>query len=118
MSRKPCPFANESCKYWDRPVPPELKRRYGQENGCFSDLDHIVPRRLGTTALSQFYITQVPENKQQLCRAEHDMKTQLGDAPLPSEEYMRGAIVAAEALGEVALSQTQRRKIYNPAEVA
>lgn len=111
MSRKPCPNANENCKYWGQAPPPEL-RRLGQENGCYSDHDHIVPRRLGCTALAAFYILHVPENQQQLCRAEHDIKTALGDAPLPSEEYMRDAIVLAEALGQVAITQNQRRKMF------
>lgn len=117
MSRKPCPFANESCKYFNRPAPPEL-RRQGQENGCFSDLDHIVPRRLGTTALSHFYIYNLPENKQQLCRAEHEEKSSHGDEPLPTDEYMRERIAAAEALGTVALTENQRRKIYGSPEAA
>lgn len=117
MSRKPCEQANPNCKYWGRPAPPELKRR-GQENGCYSDLDHIVPRRLGCYALAAFYITQVPENKQQLCRAEHDLKTAMGDEPLPTDEYMREAIREAEEAGLVSMSANQRRKLFPMQEVA
>ncbi len=115
MSRKPCPFANEQCKYWNRPAPPELKRE--QDHGCFADHDHIVPQRLGTTALAACYIKQHPENQQQLCRELHDAKTSNGDAPLPSDEYMLRRITEAEALGHITLSQTQRRKILGDALV-
>lgn len=91
-----CPNRNPGCKYY--------------EKGCFADTDHIVPRRLGGCALSRTYI-ELPDNKQQLCRAEHERKSRSGDAPLPSREHMREAIFAAEALGTIRLSKNKRRKI-------
>lgn len=109
MSRKPCPNANEHCKYFFRPVNKQM-REQGFENGCFSDLDHIVPQRLGKTALAKAYIN-LPMNHQQLCRVEHEEKTEDGDEPLPTIESMIGALATAEAEGVVRISKNLRRQL-------
>lgn len=106
MAYKPCPFANEGCKYWDRKTPGPLRGE--QKHGCYSDLDHIVPQRLGTTALNQAYI-QLSVNKQQLCRRLHDEKTAAGDEPLPPIEDMIDAVNAAADAGEVHPNAQLRR---------
>lgn len=93
-----CPNPDPTCKWAER-------------GGCFSDTDHIVPRRLATTALSAAYI-DLQENKQQLCRREHEDKTAAGDEPLPDTETMRQAIVKAQALGELALGRRKMKAVY------
>lgn len=109
MAYGECPFANEQCKYWDRKTPGPLRKT--QEHGCYSDLDHIVPQRLGYTALNSTYI-QLAVNKQQLCRRLHDEKTANGDEPLPPEEDMISAVRDAEANGEIIVNK-QLRRIMN-----
>lgn len=93
-----CPAPQEGCKY------AELR-------GCFSDTDHIVPRRLATTALSGTYI-ELQANKQQLCRREHDEKTAAGDEPLPEVAEMREAIVLAHAMGEISMGRRKMKAVY------
>jgi hypothetical protein len=92
-----CPNPQPFCKYADR--------------GCFSDTDHIVPQRLATTALNAAYI-DLPENKQQLCRREHDTKTRAGDEPLPDVETMREAVVRAHAVGAIAMGRRRMKSVY------
>lgn len=97
MSRGECPTPREACPYYDRTPPPELR---GQEFGCFSDLDHLVPQRLakglGKTSLIRQYIYH-PVNLSQTCRWEHEMKNKQGDRLLPSEEVMLQEIAEYEA---------------------
>lgn len=90
---------------------PKPECRYNQLGGCFSDTDHIVPRRLATTALNGVYI-ELPDNKQQICRDEHDQKTFEGDEPLPDVQTMRDAIFAAQSLGVVSLSRRKMKAVY------
>lgn len=108
MSIKPCPFSNEGCKYWDRRPPAPLRGR--QREGCFSDLDHIVPRRLGTTALLKQFV-DLPGNKQQLCRSIHDEKTNSGDEPMPDMDTVKETIRAAAEAGAVKLSHAILRLV-------
>lgn len=91
-----CPNPRPDCKYYDK--------------GCFSDTDHIVPRRLGKCALSKAYIN-LPENKQQMCRSEHDEKSKQGDEPLPTRTEMRQAVLAAHILGTIQLSNGNRKRM-------
>ena len=101
---KECPFANEECKYFDK-----APRVMGAENGCYSDLDHIVPKRLANTALASLYINS-PDNKQQLCRDIHDEKTKEGDEPLPSREEMRDSLRNQIGRGAVRISKSQKKQ--------
>lgn len=106
MSYGECPFANESCKYFERsPVPGGNK-----ENGCFSDLDHKVPKRLATTALARAFIYS-PENLQQLCRSEHDEKCKEGDDPLPDRETMKERVLAQMKIGRISVSRSLVKEI-------
>lgn len=90
---------------------PQAECKWAERGGCFSDTDHIVPRRLATTALAATYI-ELQANKQQLCRREHEEKTAAGDEPLPDVETMRQAIVRAQAMGEVALGRRKMKAVY------
>lgn len=85
--------------------------KYAERGGCFSDTDHIVPRRLGTSALAATFI-ELQSNKQQLCRREHEEKTAQGDEPLPEREVMKQAIVRAHAMGEIALGRSKFKQIF------
>lgn len=87
---------------------------YAAREGCFSDTDHIVPKRLAKTTLAAVYV-ELPANKQQICRREHDEKTRNGDEPLPSRETMRTAIEIAQELGQIALSKRKRKAIFGNA---
>lgn len=97
MARSECPDPNkEGCPWQFR------------EGGCFADTDHIIPRFVGrqqpTRAmrrLARLFIV-LPENKQQLCRYEHDQKCHeemVAPPELPPADEMRRAIVA-HALGQ------------------
>lgn len=108
MTIRPCPKPSPDCPYFDRKAPSPLRGK--QEHGCFEDKDHIVPQRLGTTALAKAYI-DLPENKQQMCRWEHEKKTARGDEPLPSEEYMFNRVADAAMRGAIQLSKTKREKL-------
>lgn len=85
--------------------------KYAERGGCFSDTDHIVPRRLATTALTSIFI-ELQSNKQQLCRREHEEKTTRGDEPLPDRETMRQEVVRAQAMGEIALGRNKMKQIF------
>lgn len=85
--------------------------KYAERGGCFSDTDHIVPRRLATTALTLIFI-ELQSNKQQLCRREHEEKTAQGDEPLPDRETMRQEVVRAQAMGEIALGRNKMKQIF------
>lgn len=79
-----CQNAHAGCPYYQRR--PRGPLRGKQYNGCFSDTDHTVPQRLarraGATALERAYIYS-EVNLVQMCRNEHDAKTEQGDQPLP-----------------------------------
>lgn len=105
MSAEVCPLSNETCPWFSRP--PQVK---GAENGCFSDTDHIVPQRLATTALASLYIHS-RENKQQICRSEHDEKTAQGDEPLPDRSIMLNRIMAQVASGDLVISRSIKRRL-------
>jgi len=104
MSFGECEFRNEACPYYKRPI------KKGNESGCFSDRDHIVPQRLAQTGLATLYIYS-PENYQQLCRLEHDKKTLEGDEPLPDQDYMKERIVAQIALGKLIVSGEIKKRL-------
>lgn len=84
---------------------------YAARGGCFSDTDHIVPKRLAETTLAAVFI-ELPSNKQQLCRWDHEQKTASGDEPLPERHVMREAIETAVQLGEIALSRRKHKAIF------
>lgn len=92
-----CPNSTPECKYFPN---------------CFSDVDHVVPRRLmneaGATAMLGVYINH-PVNKQQMCRREHDEKTHTEDpfAIAPPDLEMAQAVDNHPAL----ISRTHRKII-------
>lgn len=96
MAYEACPNPREDCPYYDRRAPKKL--RGTQSHGCFSDLDHVVPKRLikqyRKTAIGKLvrdYINN-PVNHEQLCRWDHDEKTANGDEPLPPVDEMKRAL--------------------------
>lgn len=102
MSYGECPSPREDCKY-----APE----------CFSDSDHIIPRRLGDTALKRVYLN-LPQFREQVCRREHEERNDrhnqgdLSDIPsFPSEERMRDEIIAAVARGDISLSKSMQKRL-------
>lgn len=109
MAIESCPNPLEACPWFTRKTPDALRGQ--QEHGCHSNQDHIVPRRLAQTALASVYIFNHPENTQQLCAWEHDKKTADGDEPLPTEDYMKQAIIESIISGEMTLSKNKRKKL-------
>lgn len=102
MAIEGCPNPQPDCKY-----APE----------CFSDNDHIIPQRLGTTALRRTYL-ELPQFQQQLCRRLHDERNArhaAGDTsdipPFPTDNVMRAVILDAVEDGVVSLSRTKERKL-------
>ena len=102
MSRESCPSPQEDCKY-----APE----------CFSDRDHLIPQRLGTTALKRIYLS-LPHLSQQICRREHDERNarhdrgDTSDIPrFPSNEAMRNAILSSVEAGDIVLSKRQEKRL-------
>jgi hypothetical protein len=102
MSIEKCPNPQPDCKYFPN---------------CFSDKDHLIPQRLGTTALKRAYLN-LPQFQEQICRREHDERNarhNRGDTsdipPFPTENHMRAEIMDAVELGVVSLSKALEKKI-------
>jgi hypothetical protein len=87
----------EGCPYAER------------KGGCFSDEDHIYPRRLGKTALENLFI-QI--NTQQICRWEHEKKSKKEAEELPSREIIKEAVAQAIMNGEIYISECKLEKIF------
>jgi hypothetical protein len=81
MSRRACEGENPECPYF--------------EEGCYSDLHHLYwPSPDYNDTISNKF-RELPENKQQTCRDEHDQIHE-GEPPAkPSYEVMEHAIVAS-----------------------
>jgi len=99
-----CPTPNQACPYYLRPP-----RTPSAEHGCFSDTDHIVPQRLANTVLEKLFIYS-PENKQQICRSEHEDKTFSGDEALPDREEMLERVRRQIKAGGLVVRRTIKRK--------
>ena len=95
MSIMPCPEASENCIYWNRPTPPELVGQ--QEHGCKSDIHHIYGRaRAREMGHIAYRFALLPENTEQICRAEHDEITYTNTYPdFPPTQIMLNAIEQA-----------------------
>ena len=102
MSIEQCPNPKPDCKY-----APE----------CFSDNDHLIPQRLGETALKRAYLN-LPQFQEQVCRQEHDERNARHNAgdlsdipPFPSDNQMRAAILDAVESGDMSISRTQEKRL-------
>lgn len=90
MSYEVCPNANEACRF------------YNTEEGCRSNTHHAYyPRRAYRTVIEKAF-RELPDNKEQLCMAEHLDKHATERPPQkPPREVMIQAIAAA------AINQTE-----------
>lgn len=102
MAYGECPIKQPDCRYY-----PE----------CFSDNDHLIPQRLGKTALQKAYLN-LPQFQIQLCRRLHDERNarhNAGDTsdipPFPSDNVMRAVILDAVESGEIFLSRSKEKKL-------
>ncbi len=91
MSYGRCPYANESCKYWNAK---EVVK--GQNNGCRSNEHHIYKRQeailLGKTAVE---FASLPRNRIQICQADHEaIEAEWGWPEFPPKEVMERIIKA------------------------
>lgn len=75
--RGECPNQNPECKYFP---------------DCFSDTDHIYGRARGLSRIARRF-TELPENKRQICRSEHDeINATYVHLPLPDLDFMKEAL--------------------------
>ncbi len=90
MSYEPCPNANEACRF------------YETELGCVTNEHHLYwPKKRYTTPLQREF-RALPENREQLCMAEHREKHATERPPaMPDRETMLRAI-GSRMIGEVA----------------
>ena len=77
MSKGACPNPRPECRYSPK---------------CYSDLHHIFGRGKGMGKLAMAFC-ELPENKEQICRREHDeINATYVHLPLPDIEFMKNAI--------------------------
>lgn len=88
MSFEACPGANEDCKYFDT------------ERGCYQDEHHLYyPRKRYKSSVEKAF-RQLPENREMLCRAEHDEIH--ATEPIP---HKPSRVEMVQALANVALQE-------------
>jgi len=83
----------------------------------FSDNDHIVPQRYRKVSwLLNKYIS-TPDNQQQLCRWEHEQKTESAAELLencqPEESFMVDAVRRAYEAGKVPMNRQDLTRLHN-----
>lgn len=100
MTRGGCPEPRPECPYSERP------------EGCFSDLHHLYFPRLDYRDIMSAEFRELPENKQQICRWEHEQR-HASEQPLekPTREEMLGRIATALESGNIHLSKNKLRKL-------
>jgi len=98
--RGECPVPRPECPYANRP------------EGCFSDTDHLYYPEVDYRDIIGQEFRELPENKQQKCRWEHDLR-HTNEAPpeRPDRQYMLGRIATAYADGQISLSKRKLRKL-------
>lgn len=108
MSIKPCPHPQEGCPYFNHEPPPQLK---GQEHGCYSDVDHLVPKRFKKLGWLVGLYIETPTNKVQTCRWWHEDKTERETTNLiPPTEFMVESVLHAYDSGAIALNNDDLRR--------
>lgn len=93
MSRKECYNENQECPYY--------------EEGCYSDLHHSYWPSTDYTGPIENKFRELPENKVQTCRDEHDEIHANEPPQKPSLEVMEHALIASG----VHLSRRVRRAL-------
>lgn len=108
MSRGACPTPESGrtgCPVANRP------------NGCYSDIDHVVPQRYKALGLLVRKYIYTPDNQERRCRWEHEQKTQTETEDLiPSERFMLDAVFRAVQSGDINLSNRDRQQLESMAE--
>lgn len=102
MTRTACPNANRvGCPVAER------------KGGCFADTDHIVPQRYKRMSLLVRKYIVTPENKQQICRWEHEEKTtHESPALIPDEAFMLDAVRRAVDDGLIPLNKRDTKRLF------
>lgn len=99
MTRGECPSPQDDCPYMER-------------GGCFSDEHHLYFPRVDYRDIMGSEFRNLPENKEQICRWEHEERHATQDPPeRPPREVMLGALATALSEGRIYLSKTKRRKL-------
>lgn len=97
--RGECPTPRPECPYHNRP------------GGCFSDTHHLYYPGVDYSGIIDEEFRELPENKEQICRWEHDIKQVETPPEKPNRRYMLGRIATALAAGEIHLSKRKTRKL-------
>jgi hypothetical protein len=98
--RGECPSPQDDCPYADR------------EGGCYSDIDHEYYPAIDYSDIMGSEFRELPENKQQICRWEHEQKHAHELPPTkPPREYMLGRIATAYYAGEINLSKRKLKRL-------
>lgn len=98
--RGECPTPRPDCPYANRP------------GGCFSDTDHLYFPALDYSGIMEAEFRELPENKQRICRWDHEQKHKEELPPeKPSKEYMLGALALAYYQGKINLSKRKLKKL-------
>ena len=85
---------------------------YAQQ-GCFSDEHHLYFPRVDYRDIMASEFRNLPENKEQICRREHDERHAVEQPPeRPPREQMLGALATALSEGRLYLSRNKRKKLY------
>ena len=77
--------------------------KYAELGGCFSDTHHLFYPRRDYRRPTERDFRELPENKEQLCRAEHDERHA---TELPPEKPSR-----VEMLGAIATYSASQRRV-------
>ena len=91
MSYSSCEGCHEGCKFFERKPIGKLAKT--QEHGGYKDTHHIFwPAGFYKTAIEKAF-RELPENKVEMCRAEHDNIHASEEPPAkPGREFMINAL--------------------------
>ena len=102
MSRGICPKpleARAGCPVAERP------------GSCFSDIDHRTPQRFKSIGWLVRHYINTPDNKERLCRWEHEQKSALESADLiPDDMTMLDAVTRAVESGYFHFNARNQRR--------
>lgn len=98
--RGECPSPRHDCPYSNRP------------GGCFSDVDHLYYPAIDYSGIMDAEFRELPENKKQTCRLEHDQRHAVEEPPIkPPRSQMVARIAIAYYSGQVHLSKRKLKRL-------
>lgn len=89
-----CPSKHETCPYYNAKPKKTLRKQFGEKTGCYADVHHYqFPKRDYVTPIERAF-REMPENKEQMCRWDHDLEHFEASPRKPSLEQMIVALTA------------------------